>query len=232
MVSVTRRHPTPCQIVSRTGGAAGAARSSEVPPGRSVRVGRTACAQVGTALVTRSLEHTVSGDHRSTRVGRAAAGGSQSVFDSKKRRTIMANLTITRRRRPLSSWFDEMFEDFFVPVSGSASRQGLPAMNVAETPEAYVLAFELPGVNEDSVNVQIDEGQLVLSAERKFETEKREGVEFHRVEHRYGTFARSVALPKDVLTESIEATFKQGVLTVTVPKAEPTVARRIEIKTS
>mgnify|MGYP003703238287 CR=1 FL=1 len=144
----------------------------------------------------------------------------------------MTNLTISRRRRPQTSWFDEMFEDLFAPLTGSAARQGSPAMNVAETPESYVLAFELPGVNEDAVNVQVDGGQLVLSAERKFEAERQEGVEFHRVEHRYGTFTRSVTLPKDVLTDGIEATFVHGVLTVTVPKSEPTKARRIEIKTT
>ena len=103
-------------------------------------------------------------------------------------------------------------------------------MNVAETTDAFRLSFELPGVARDKVELHVDGDQLTVSAERRFDDEKAEGVEFHRVEHRYGSFARSVTLPKDVQAESIEATFKNGVLTVVVPKSEPSQARRIEIK--
>ena len=144
--------------------------------------------------------------------------------------TSLMNPT-TRRRRPLTSIFDEMFEDFLAPMqAASGTRAGIPPLNVAETPEAFRLSFELPGVAEKDVQVQIDSDQLVVSAERRFEDEKVEGIDYHRVEHRYGSFARSVTLPKDVQAESIEATFKNGVLTVVVPKSEPSQARRIEIK--
>ena len=136
-----------------------------------------------------------------------------------------------RRRRPLTSLFDEMFEDFFAPMqAASASRAAIPPLNVAETPEAFRLAFELPGVAEKDVSVQVDGDQLVVSADRRFDDEKTEGAEYHRVEHRYGNFARSVTLPKDVRPDEIGATFRNGVLTVVIPKAEPTRARRIEIK--
>lgn len=144
-----------------------------------------------------------------------------------------ATQTITRRR-PLRSFLDEMFEDVFAPLvaGGPAARSGLPAMNVAETSEAFRLAFEFPGIEEKDIQVQVDGTQLVVSAERKFENEKVEGADYHRVEHRYGSFARSVAMPKDVRTDAITASFKNGVLTVVVPKAEPTRARKIEIKTT
>lgn len=140
-------------------------------------------------------------------------------------------MTPNRRRRPLTTLFDEMFEDFLAPLHGAgSSRSGVPAMNVAETSDAFVLAFELPGVEEKDISVQLDGDQLVLSAERRFT--KQEGVDLHRVEHRYGSFARSVTLPKDVKSDEIQAKLEKGVLTVTVPKAEPSRARRIEIQSS
>ena len=136
------------------------------------------------------------------------------------------------RRRPVRSFFDEMFEDMVAPLvaTATAGRTGLPAMNVAETPDAFRLAFEFPGVEEKDIHVQVDGSQLVVTAERRFESEKSEGTEFHRVEHRYGSFARSVTLPKDVRTDAIAATVKNGVLSVVLPKAEPSRARKIDVK--
>ena len=146
---------------------------------------------------------------------------------------MTSQMTATaRRRRPLTSLFDEMFEDFFAPMQAAgAARAAVPPLNVAENAESFRLAFELPGIAEADVNVQIDGDQLTVSAERRFGDEKSEGTEFHRVEHRYGSFARTVSLPKDVRGDEIEATFRNGVLTVVIPKSEPSRARRIEIKT-
>jgi HSP20 family protein len=139
----------------------------------------------------------------------------------------------SRRRRPLTSLFDEVFEDLLAPLqAASTARAAIPAMNVAETAEAFRLAFELPGVQRKDINLHVDGDQLVVTAERRFDDEKAEGVEFHRVEHRYGSFTRSVTLPKQVRAEAIEATLDQGVLTILVPKAEPSQARRIEIRSS
>lgn len=131
------------------------------------------------------------------------------------------------RQRPLGMFFDDLFEDFFTtPQKG---REAAPALNVAETVEAYQLSFELPGVPRDQIHVQLDGDQLVVSAERKFEDEKTDGADYRRVEHRYGQFTRTVALPKDVDQERIAARHEHGVLTVTIPKTEPSSARRIEI---
>ena len=142
----------------------------------------------------------------------------------------MTAILTTPRTRPLSSLFDEMFQDFFNASGSRSDRSSLPAMNVAETQTAFELAFELPGVEESDISVHVDDGQLVVSAERKFESEKTEGRDYHRVEHRYGRFARSLTLPKDVQADAIQATYKRGVLTVVVPKSEPSQARRIEIR--
>ncbi|MFO1055032.1 MAG: Hsp20/alpha crystallin family protein [Planctomycetota bacterium] len=143
-----------------------------------------------------------------------------------------SNLTTQARQRPLRSFFDEMFQDMFSPLVGAtvAARNALPAMNVAETNDAFTLSFELPGVAEKDIHVQVDGNQLVVSAERRFEEEKTVGAEYHRVEHHYGSFARSLTLPKDVRTDAIEAKARNGILTVTLPKTEPSRARKIDVK--
>ncbi|MBK8979291.1 MAG: Hsp20/alpha crystallin family protein [Planctomycetes bacterium] len=137
----------------------------------------------------------------------------------------------TLRRRPLTSVFDEMFDELMAPFLSNERRgANTPAMNIVETSDSYRLAFELPGVKMEDVSVQVDEGQLVVSAERRLETEKREGDNYHRVEHRYGRFARSISLPKDVQADRVDAVYRDGVLTVTLKKQEPSAARHIEIR--
>ena len=140
----------------------------------------------------------------------------------------MGTTLITRRRQPMRSMFDDMFQDLFAPSLQQAERGASLPMNVSETAEAFELAFELPGIDEDAIQVQVDGNQLSVSAERKFE--KVEDTDYHRVEHRYGSFARSVSLPSEVRMDEVHATFKNGLLTVTVPKAEPSVSKKIEIK--
>jgi HSP20 family protein len=148
---------------------------------------------------------------------------------------MTTSMTAAPRRRTWPSLLDEVFGDFFAPgatAAASGSRSGAVPMNVAERSDAFVLSFELPGVRPEDADVQVDGDQLVVTAERKFEHEKAEGLEFRRVEHRYGSFARTVVLPKDVRFDAIDAQFQNGVLTVTVPKAEPSQARKIAIRTN
>lgn len=145
----------------------------------------------------------------------------------------MTATAMTVRHRPLRSLVDEMFEDFLAPWASPQTERraaSVPALNVVETDSTYRLSFELPGVKMDDVSVQVDGDQLVVSAERRFDDEKQEGDNYHRVEHRYGRFARSLSLPKDVRADQVDAAYRDGVLTVTVPKQEPSQARRIEVR--
>ena len=139
----------------------------------------------------------------------------------------MANTMIARRRQPLRSLFDDLFQDLYGAPTQSAERNSAVPMDIAETADFYRLAFELPGIAEDEIQLQVEDNQLVVSAERKFE--KEEGVDYHRVEQRYGSFARSIRLPREVQMDEVKATYKHGVLTVTVPKAEPSTAKKVEI---
>ena len=146
---------------------------------------------------------------------------------------MTTSMTAAPRRRTWPNLLDEVFGEFFAPETATpGTRSGAVPMNVAERSDAFVLSFELPGVRPEDANVQVDGDQLVVTAERKFDREKTGGLEFRRVEHRYGSFARTVVLPKDVRFDAIDAQFRDGVLTVTVPKAEPSQARKIEIRSA
>jgi HSP20 family protein len=95
-----------------------------------------------------------------------------------------------------------------------------PAVNISETPKAYVIKVDLPEVRKEEVKVTSENGVLTVEGERR--QEKREDNEkFHRVESAYGRFMRRFTLPDDAQEEKIEASFKDGALQVSVPKVEP-----------
>lgn len=107
-----------------------------------------------------------------------------------------------------------------------------PRTDVKETEQAFVLHLEIAGVKKEDVTINLDENRiLTISGERKSE-EKTEGTTYHRIERKFGSFVRNFQLPENINTSAIEAEFNDGVLTVTIPKAEvvqPEI-QRIEIK--
>jgi HSP20 family protein len=109
-----------------------------------------------------------------------------------------------------------------------ASRVWTPPVDIEETETSYRLQAELPGLSRDDIQITLENNVLRLSGERKVEKDvKREN--YHRVERTYGTFARSFALPHQVDADHVQAAFENGVLTVTVPKAEEARPRKIAI---
>jgi HSP20 family protein len=101
-------------------------------------------------------------------------------------------------------------------------------VDIQETEEGYRLTAELPGLTKDDINITLENNVLRLSGERKFEKDvKKES--YHRIERAYGTFGRSFVLPQQVSSDKVEAAFKDGILTVTVPKAEQAKPRKIAI---
>lgn len=104
-----------------------------------------------------------------------------------------------------------------------------PLVNISETDKAYVVKADLPDVKKEDVKVTHDKGVLTLSGERRQE-KREENEKFHRVESSYGKFLRRFSLPEDAQIESIEAAFKDGALTVTIPKAAPKALAAREIK--
>ena len=104
-----------------------------------------------------------------------------------------------------------------------------PRANFTESEKEYEISVDLPGMSADDFNIEFKEGHLWVTGERKQESEE-EGKKYHRIERSYGQFRRVVALGNDVNSEQIEASYKDGVLTVTVPKIEAVQPKRIEVK--
>jgi HSP20 family protein len=113
------------------------------------------------------------------------------------------------------------------PANGSSSTW-LPAVDVWETEGELVLSFDLPGISEEDIAVELDDNVLTVSGERE-RTSEHSNDGFYRFERRFGTFSRSVTLPQGVQEDAIQASFGNGVLEVRVPKPEEPKPKRIQI---
>lgn len=112
--------------------------------------------------------------------------------------------------------------------NGRQTQSWVPTADVWETEQELVYAFDLPGVAQDSISVEAEDGALTVTAERKQSAEvSRE--HYHRFERRYGTFARTVGLPQGVTEDAITATYNDGVLEIHVPKPEQAKPKKIEV---
>jgi len=125
---------------------------------------------------------------------------------------------------------DRLFENLFSPAPFRSEWSSLsPAVDVEETPDAYVFRADLPGIAAKDVKVTVHGDTLTLRGERKREEKKSEG-SLHRVERAYGGFERSFTLGLPVRADQVKASYKDGVLEVQVPKAEEAKARDIEVQ--
>jgi HSP20 family protein len=127
---------------------------------------------------------------------------------------------------------NRLFDSFFGHREGAAaydaSRRWIPPMDLVETEDNLVLKADLPGVDQDDIEIEVKDGVLTVSGERKSQHEsRREG--YHRVERSFGRFSRSLELPKGVNPQSVSAHFDKGVLEVRMPKPEERKPTRIEI---
>jgi len=104
-----------------------------------------------------------------------------------------------------------------------------PAVDIYETDEKMVIKAELPGLRKEDVDIEVRDNTLTLKGERKFEQETQEK-NYHRVERSYGSFQRSFLLPSTIKQEAIEAAFKDGILEISLPKAEEAKPKKLEIK--
>ncbi len=134
----------------------------------------------------------------------------------------------------LSPWreFDVLANRLNRVFDSPASNGGgwAPAMNVEETPENLILTAELPGLREDNIDIELENGVLTISGE-KVDTRSSEGEErrYHVWERSYGSFQRSFTLPRTIDSTAIEAEFVDGVLTIRMPKAAEAKSRKIEL---
>jgi len=145
----------------------------------------------------------------------------------------MATITRWEPFRNLSSFQEQMnrlFEDSFIrPRSeSSALTTWAPAVDIYETKDELVVKADLPDINEEDLDVRVENNTLTISGERKFESSVSED-NFLRVERAYGAFTRSFSLPNTVSAEAIKAEYRNGVLTVSMPKREESKPKQIKV---
>jgi HSP20 family protein len=138
-----------------------------------------------------------------------------------------------RELNTIQSEMNRLFNTFFETSGGqggvpSASRRWLPAMDLVESGDEFVLRADLPGLSEEDVNIELEDNVLTISGERKSEHEERkEG--YYRLERASGSFSRSLTLPEGVDPEKVKASFDRGVLEVRIPKPEQRKPRKVTI---
>ena len=128
---------------------------------------------------------------------------------------------------------DRMFENFFGSGAdvGESSLTWYPSVDIKETKDDFVLMAEVPGMAKDDIKINISENTLTVKGEKK-EEKKEDDQNYHRVERRYGTFQRSFTLPIQVQGNKVKAAYKDGVLTITLPKKEEVKPKEIPITVS
>lgn len=128
---------------------------------------------------------------------------------------------------PNMRFFDRFFDDFGLPEL-SDDKQWLPTIDVSETDDHVIVRAEVPGMDKKDINITMSDGLLTIQGEKEQEKEK-EKENFRFVERRYGSFSRSLRIPNGVDVDKIDASYKDGVLKVAIPKSEPEKSRKIEI---
>jgi HSP20 family protein len=139
---------------------------------------------------------------------------------------------------PFSLFRDEMnrlFDSFFrgFDIEPFEPRIAFsPKVDVSETEKAFTVSAELPGMDEKDIDVSLEKDRITIKGEKKEEKEEK-GKDFYRAERSYGSFVRTIPLPKEIDTEKVEAQFKKGLLTITLPKTPEAIkeVKKIPIAT-
>jgi len=105
----------------------------------------------------------------------------------------------------------------------------LPQVDISETEKEFEIQLAMPGMKKDDFKIEINEDNLIISGERKFNKEEK-GKKFHKVETSFGTFSRSFVLPKNIDQDKIKASYEEGILSLVLPKNEKTSDRKIKIQ--
>ena len=135
-------------------------------------------------------------------------------------------MSLLIRPEPFTREVDRLFDRLFdAPAAG---QRWMPAMDLIEVEDHYLLKADLPGLSEEDVSIEVDQGVLTVAGERKAEHEQREKG-WHRIERSFGSFQRQLTLPEGVDPDAVSADFDRGVLTVRIPKPERVKPRRITI---
>ncbi len=136
--------------------------------------------------------------------------------------------------REMEAWRNAVLNEMLNEVPSSTYREDRPwalALDVAETEDKFIVKASLPGINPDDLDITFTDNVLTIKGEIKEEQDIEEG-KYHLRERRYGMFQRSIALPVPVDANKIEAVYKDGVLTLFIPKVEEIKPKKISVKAS
>ncbi len=149
--------------------------------------------------------------------------------------TLIRNPGRERMARRFGDDFDNLFEGFFRPMKWTEEpvNEGLiPRMDVVENDNEFTVHAELPGVRKEDIHITLEDGVLTLDAESKSETEEKEGERVVRQERRYGKYVRSLRLGKEIDESKVKANYRDGILELTLPKAEEVKPKKINVDVS
>ncbi len=126
---------------------------------------------------------------------------------------------------------DKLFDSFFGRRSFffGETETFVPACDLEETEESFIVSAEIPGMKKDEIKVTVDEDGITISGERKREKEEK-GKTYHRIERTYGKFQRYIPFPKEVQPEKAKASYKDGILRIEIPKSEKVKPKEIKIE--
>ena len=134
---------------------------------------------------------------------------------------------VPSRRDIFADFFDSFFNTDLLPASEKMS----PAVDIVEEKDKYLVKADLPGLKQEDIKVEVDDGVLKISGERKYEKkEEDKEKKYHYYERSYGAFERRFVLPSDVDTEKIDAKYENGVLEIVIPKTESKKPKEIKVK--
>ena len=131
--------------------------------------------------------------------------------------------------RDIFDRFERLFEDLELPALFEEREVWTPAFDIAENDKEYIVTAELPGIDPKDIEITIANGVLTIKGEKKREEESR-SENYYYMERQYGAFQRSFRLPEEVKEDKIDATYKNGVLRLVIPKVHEGKVKRIEIK--
>ena len=136
-----------------------------------------------------------------------------------------------RELATLQNRVNSLFQDYGRPPQDELTGTGgfVPAVDVYEDEHKVTLKLEIPGVNQQDVEIQLENNTLTVRGERKWNNEQKEE-NFHRIERRYGSFVRSFTLPQTVDTEAVKASYVNGVLEISIPKKAEAKPKQIKVE--
>ncbi|MEO1021613.1 MAG: Hsp20/alpha crystallin family protein [Bacteroidota bacterium] len=125
--------------------------------------------------------------------------------------------------------FNDIFDEFFTtPAVSRKTSRFVPSVDISETDSSFDLAVQVPGLKKDDISIDLENGRLTISGERTLNKDEK-GKNYHRVESSYGSFSRSFYLPDTIDEDTVKATYEDGILNITIKKAESKAKKLIKI---